>query len=227
MSAIEWEKELNRIIAKLDLNGMTCSVYEQNGTPIGILYEVDRPICKDGMILKYLADLNIGVDDLDYDDASFLNYLSQKWNVKDDKENYLFSDLAEAIHTENKKDMLENESILQPLLIDYLTDYEEESEFICIAPEFDWCIIFDAELDENDESNLGLLLYYLSQNLRVSKVISPNQVYVNLLTYQLELPIEQEEAWTLFNNIEDAVINKNEEKCAEIYQTLMNLGEKI
>ncbi len=227
MSAIEWEKELNQIIAKLDLNGITCSVYEQNGILIGILYEVDKPICKDGMILKYLADLNISVDDLDYDDASFLNYLSQKWDVKDEKKNYLFNDLAEDIHAENKKDMLENESILQPLLIDYVTDYEEESEFICIAPEFDWRIIFDAELDESDESNLGLLLYYLSQNLRVSKVISTNQVYVDLLGYQLGLPIEQENAWTLFNNIEDAVINKNEEKCAEIYQTLINLGEKI
>ncbi len=226
MSAIELEKGLNTVLEKLHLNGLSCGIYNQNGTIIGVLYDEEKPICKDGMILKYLKEQAINLNDLSVEDADFLNYLSQKWNVKNEDSSYLFSDLVESIKGEHKKDMLENEPIKNPFLIDYISDHEDETEFICTAPKFDWSIVFDAELDENTESELGQLLYYLSTNFKVKEAIAPNKVEVNLEEFQYKYPLNQDDWWALFNDIEDAILNKNEKKCAKIYQTFVELEEK-
>lgn len=56
MSATKLEKGLNTILEKLNLNELSCAIINQNGTIIGILFDEDKPICKDGMILKFLEN---------------------------------------------------------------------------------------------------------------------------------------------------------------------------
>ena len=226
MSAIKLEKGLNTILEKMNLNELSCAIINQNGTTIGVLFDEDKPICKDGMILKFLENHSIILIDLNVEDAGFLNYLSQKWGVKNEDGSYLFGDLVEAIKAEHKKDILEKEPIMNPLLIDYMSDHEDETEFTCVASEYDWSITFDYEFDENSELELGLLIYYLCTNLRVKEAITSNKVEVDVEEFQRRFPLNEGEWWTLFNGIEDAVINKNPQKCAKIYQTFLDLEEK-
>ena len=224
MSATKLEKGLNTILEKLNLNELSCAIINQNGTIIGILFDEDKPICKDGMILKFLENQSINLNALNIDDASFLNYLTQKWDVKNEDGSYLFGDLVEAIKDEHKKDVLEKEPIMNPLLIDYMSDHEDETEFTCVVSEYDWSITFDDEFDENAELELGLLIYFLCTNLRVKKEITSNKVEVDAKEFQHKFPLNKDEWWTLFNGIEDAVINKNSQKCAKIYQNFVDLA---
>ena len=226
MITIELEKGLNKILEKLNLNDLSCGIYNQNGTIIGVLFDGDKPLYKDGMILKFLKNQLINVTDLNMEDASILNDLSQKWDVKSEDGDYLFCTLADDIKAEHMKDIIENEPIMHPFLIDYMSEHEDETEFICVAPELDWSIAFDDEFDENTELELGLLVYYLCTNLRVKEAIAPNRVEVELEDFQHKFPLKEDEWWALFNDIEDAVINKNEQECAKIYQTFVNLEEK-
>lgn len=228
MSAIKLEKGLNTILEKMNLNELSCAIINQNGTIIGVLFDADEPICKDGMILKFLENQSFNLIDLNVDDASFLNYLSQKWGVKNEDGSYLFGDLVESIKAENKKDVLEKETIKNPFLIDYMSDHEDETEFTCgdFAYDSGWRITFDDEFDGNTELELGLLIYYLCTNLRVREAITSNKVEVDIEEFQRRFPLDEWEWWTLFNRIEDAVINKNPQKCAKIYQTFLDLEEK-